>query len=175
MKLIEGFKLFWTRALDFRGRSSRSEFWWGVLGNSVIMVALIVLLVVSLTCLSTPINAFSITMIVLFALFCVVEFIPSLSLMIRRMHDIGKSGYYILVLLIPVLGYFWYMYLVTRPSAGSDEKVTQNDEITDEIAQTVAEANLFVTRADGFAPQMDEFATGMHEFDSQTDKNSTEN
>lgn len=114
-------------------------------------------------------------MIVLFALFCVVEFIPSLSLMIRRMHDIGKSGYYILVLLIPVLGYFWYMYLVTRPSAGSDEKVTQNDEITDEIAQTVAEANLFVTRADGFAPQMDEFATGMHEFDSQTDKNSTEN
>lgn len=114
-------------------------------------------------------------MIVLFALFCVVEFIPSLSLMIRRMHDIGKSGYYILVLLIPVLGYFWYMYLVTRPSVSSEGKTAQTDEITDEIAQNVAEANLFVTRADGFAPQMDEFATGMHEFDSQTDKNSTEN
>ena len=115
MRLYEGFKLFWTRAFDFKGRTSRSEFWWGVLANSVIMVALLILLIISLTCLPTTVNVFSIIMIALFALFCVVELLPSISLIIRRMHDIGRSGYYIFVLFIPVIGYIWYIYLVTRP------------------------------------------------------------
>lgn len=115
MKIYEGFKLFWTRAFDFKGRTSRSEFWWGVLANSVIMVALLILLIISLTCLSTTVNVFSKIMIALFALFCVVELLPSISLIIRRMHDIGRSGYYIFVLFIPVIGYIWYIYLVTRP------------------------------------------------------------
>lgn len=115
MNLRKGFKLFWTRAFDYRGRTSRSEFWWGVLGNAVIMVALLILLVISLTCLSTPINPFSKITIALFALFCVVELLPSVTLIIRRMHDIGKSGFYIFVLFIPVAGFIWYLYLVTRP------------------------------------------------------------
>ena len=115
MNLSKGFKLFWTRTSDFRGWSSRSEFWWGVLANSLIMVTLIALLVVSLTCFPTVINNFSIIMMILFGLFCVVELIPSITLIIRRMHDIGKSGFYIFVLFIPVIGYIWYIYLVTRP------------------------------------------------------------
>ena len=116
MDLYEGFKLFWIRTFDYKGRTSRPEFWWGVLGNSIIMVALIILLVISLTCLKTPINPFSKIMIALFALFCIVELLPSVTLIIRRMHDIGKSGFYIFVLFIPLVGYVWYIYLVTRPS-----------------------------------------------------------
>lgn len=114
MDLKSGFKLFWTRWLDYKGHSSRSEFWWGVLGNTIIMLILVALLVISLTCLTPQINAFSITMIVLFALFCIVELVPSVTLIIRRMHDIGRSGYFIFVLFIPVAGYIWYIYLVTR-------------------------------------------------------------
>ncbi len=116
MKLWSGFKLFWVRTLDFSGRTSRSEFWWGVLANALLMLALILLLIVSLTCFAEIINAFSITMIVLFALFCLAELLPSISLIIRRMHDIGLSGAYILVLLFPLFGWIWYLELVTRPS-----------------------------------------------------------
>lgn len=114
MKLKNGFKLFWTRALDYKGHTSRSEFWWGVLGNALIMAALLALLIISLTCFTPQINTFSIIMIVLFSLFCVVELLPSITLIIRRMHDIGRSGYFIFVLFIPVAGYVWYIYLVTR-------------------------------------------------------------
>ncbi len=114
MKLKEGFKLFWTRAFDYKGTSSRSEFWWGVLGNALIMVALLALLIISLTCFSAPINNFSVIMIVLFSLFCIAEFVPSITLIIRRMHDIGRSGFFLFVLFIPVLGFIWYIYLVTR-------------------------------------------------------------
>lgn len=116
MNLEKGFCLFWTRALDYKGKTSRREFWWGVLANAIPMVVIIGLLAASLTYSSKPINTFSATMIVLLALFCLVELLPSVTLIIRRMHDIGKSGFYIFVLFIPVLGFIWYLYLVTRPS-----------------------------------------------------------
>ncbi len=112
--LSNGFKLFWKRAFDYKGYTSRSEFWWGVLGNALIMLVLLALLIVSLTCMPTPINNFSVTMIVLFSLFCLVELLPSITLIIRRMHDIGRSGYFLFVLFIPIVGFIWYIYLVTR-------------------------------------------------------------
>ena len=114
MEFWNGFKKFWTRAFDYKGYTSRSEFWWGVLGNSIIMVALIALLIVSMTCFTPVINMFSRIMVVLFAVFCIVELLPSITLIIRRMHDIGRSGFFIFVLFIPVIGYIWYIYLVTR-------------------------------------------------------------
>lgn len=114
MELKDGFIKFWTRALDYRGTTSRREFWWGVLGNSIIMLILLALLIVSLTCFNPQINTFSVIMLVLFALFCVVELLPSITLIIRRMHDIGRSGYFIFVLFIPIAGFIWYIYLVTR-------------------------------------------------------------
>lgn len=114
MELWDGFKKFWTRALDYRGTTSRREFWWGVLGNALIMVALLGLWIVSITCVKPMVNTFSIITTVLFALFCIVELIPSITLIIRRMHDIGKSGFYIFVLFISIFGFIWYLCLVTR-------------------------------------------------------------
>ena len=114
MELKNGFKLFWTRAFDLHGTTSRREFWWGVLGNAIIMLVMLALLIISLTCFTPQVNAFSILMIVLFSLFCVVELLPSVTLIIRRMHDIGRSGFFIFVLFIPVIGFIWYIYLVTR-------------------------------------------------------------
>ena len=116
MTMFEAFKLFFTRAFDFNGRSSRREFWLGVLPNAVIMLLLIGLLVYSLLGFTTVINTFSVVMIAVFALFCLRELLPSVSLILRRMRDIGKSGGYIFVLFIPVIGFIWYLYLVTRPT-----------------------------------------------------------
>ena len=114
MELWDGFKKFWTRGLDYHGTSSRREFWWGVLGNAIIMVVLLALWLVSITCFKPMINTFSIITTIAFALFCLVELIPSITLIIRRMHDIGRSGFFIFVLFIPIIGYIWYIYLVTR-------------------------------------------------------------
>lgn len=114
MTLPKAFKLFFLRTFDFKGRSSRREFWLGVLPNAIIMLTLIGLLLYSLLGFENVINAFSIAMIIIFGLFCIIELLPSISLIFRRMHDIGKSGYYILVLFIPVAGFIWYIYLVTR-------------------------------------------------------------
>ena len=116
MTVSKAFKLFFTRALDFDGRSSRREFWLGVLPNAIIMLILIGLLIYSLLGFSSAINPFSVFMIIVFVLFCLIELLPSVSLIFRRMHDIGKSGKYACVLFIPVAGFVWYIYLVTRPT-----------------------------------------------------------
>lgn len=114
MDMCTAFKLFFTRTFDFDGRSSRKEFWLGILPNAVIMLILIGLTVYALSGFSEVINPFSITMLTLFSLFCIIEIVPSLSLIVRRMHDIGKSGKYLFVLFIPIVGFVWYIYLVTR-------------------------------------------------------------
>lgn len=101
---------------DWHGTTSRREFWWGVFLNAIIMLILIALLISSFFAYANPINNFSIAMIVLFSLFCLVELFPSITLIIRRMHDIGKSGFYIFILFIPLFGLIWYLTLVTRPS-----------------------------------------------------------
>jgi len=114
MTTSKAFKLFFTRATDFGGRSTRKEFWLGVLPNAIIMLALIGLTLFAW--LGTDSLAFRIASIVALGIFCLVELLPSLSLISRRMHDVGKSGKYIFVLLIPVFGFVWYLYLVTRPT-----------------------------------------------------------
>lgn len=114
MKLKNGFIKFWTRAFDYHGTTSRAEFWWGVLGNALIMVALLALWIISITCFKPMVNTFSTVMTVALAVFSIVELIPSITLIIRRMHDIGRSGFFLFVLFIPVAGFIWYIYLVTR-------------------------------------------------------------
>ena len=41
-------------------------------------------------------------------------FIPSISISVRRLHDVGKSGWTILYILIPVIGVIWLFALFSR-------------------------------------------------------------
>lgn len=93
------FKYF-TRALsrwdDFRRRASRGEYWWFVLFNMIIGgVAGVVF-----PRLGT-----------LYSLFVLV---PTLSLTVRRLHDIGRSWQWILVSLIPVAGPIWLLTMLAQ-------------------------------------------------------------
>ncbi len=48
--------------------------------------------------------------------------IPSIAVSVRRMHDIGRSGAWILISLIPILGWIWYIVLSIRSGdEGSNE------------------------------------------------------
>lgn len=114
--MIYAFKQFWVKEMDVSGKTDRREFWLGVLGNAIIMVVLMALVLVSLFAVTPMLNSFSILAMAMFVAFCLVELMPSIALIIRRMHDIGKSGFYIWVLFIPVAGFIWYLWLVTRPS-----------------------------------------------------------
>jgi uncharacterized membrane protein YhaH (DUF805 family) len=82
------------------GRLSRTPFWWfhGVL---FVLVAILGLLKES--------NAVPEIVISVFALFIFPLFIMSVIVEIKRFHDRDKSGWWVLINLIPCLGFVWFI------------------------------------------------------------------
>ncbi len=76
----------------FSGRARRKEYWYFCLFNFIVIVALGIIEVL--------INAEDI----LTSIFAIAIFLPGLALSVRRLHDIGKSGWWYLICLIPFVG-----------------------------------------------------------------------
>lgn len=82
-----------TNYCNFQGRSSRSEYWWFAL------FMFIVNFVVGFICGLADINPEAISIIISLAVL-----LPGLGLCVRRLHDVGKSGWYLLWALLPIIG-----------------------------------------------------------------------
>ena len=82
----------------FNGRAQRAEYWYFVLFN---MLATIILMV--LDSMFGTLNAQT-GYGLLSGLYALAVFIPSLAVSLRRLHDIGKSGWWLLIALIPLIG-----------------------------------------------------------------------
>lgn len=86
--LVENYKtVVLERYAKFDGRAGRREFWYFVLAN------LIISFIVSLLRTSE-----------LSTIYSLAVFVPSLAVGVRRLHDINKSGWYLLIGLIPIVG-----------------------------------------------------------------------
>ena len=94
------YKDFWKRAFDFKGITSRRDYWLTVLINALIGIPLEW---ITLFTRHTGSGIEEFTMGTLFALLLIV---PNLAMMVRRFHDINKSGIYCLLNLIPFVGTF---------------------------------------------------------------------
>ena len=82
--------------VDFSGRASRSEFWWFQLFMFLLQMGLFVLQMVALFSFPEIFTAiYWVTIVVSLGLF-----LPSLSVGVRRLHDIGKSGWYLLLVIL---------------------------------------------------------------------------
>ncbi len=94
--------LAWQRATDFSGRSRRTEYWMFQLFNFLVALAL-GLLAFGAGALSSEQDGFSVFSISI-GVFGLVSFIPALSITVRRLHDIGKSGWWYLIAFVPLIG-----------------------------------------------------------------------
>src|SRR5258708_37871613 len=94
--------LAWRRAADFGGRSRRTEYWMFQLFNVLAALALGLLAFGwgALFGEKDGFNVFAVSM----GMFGVVSFIPALSITIRRLHDIGRSGWWYFIAFVPLLG-----------------------------------------------------------------------
>jgi uncharacterized membrane protein YhaH (DUF805 family) len=106
---------------DFGGRARRREFWSWVL---FVMIALFVLMyldaVLHLGGSATGYASgnsfgFSLSGGLLTALFALATFIPGIAVSARRLHDVGKSGWFLLFNLIPLFGWAYLIYLYLQP------------------------------------------------------------
>ena len=83
---------------DFTGRARRSAYWYFVLFNFIVSILIGLSLGVIAGLLNVP------ALVYLAYLWSLAVFIPSLAVSVRRLHDIGRSGWWLLLSLIPLVG-----------------------------------------------------------------------
>ncbi len=92
----------------FAGRARRKEYWMFFLFN---MIAALILLV-----LDFVIGTYG----VLYVLYLLAVVLPSLAVTVRRLHDLGKSGWWVFISLVPLIGGIWLLVLLVTDGTAGD-------------------------------------------------------
>ena len=108
---------------DFNGRATREEYWMFVLFNVVFaIVALILDNIMNLTLRGTPYG-------IIYILYNVGMIMPALAIAVRRLHDVGKSGWMMLIGLIPIIGGIWLIVLFVQESVPEEGDGTDTSSV----------------------------------------------
>lgn len=91
MSFAEAIRSAFSKYVTFSGRARRSEFWWFTLFAVILSIVAAII--------DTAIGNSVLTIIVSLGLL-----LPSLAVTARRLHDTGRSGWWILIGLIPLIG-----------------------------------------------------------------------
>ena len=90
----------------FSGRARRKEYWMFALFNLIFLIlAVIADNLVGTTISGLPYGLF-------YFVYAFAILIPGLAVAVRRLHDVGKSGWFMFILLIPLIGAIWLLVLV---------------------------------------------------------------
>ena len=105
----------WKKFAVFTGRARRKEYWVFALIN--------VLIIVGLSVVDSLVGTFDVETGVgllsgVYALACLI---PSISVGIRRLHDTGRSGWWLLLSIIPIVGLVLLVFLLQDSKPGDNE------------------------------------------------------
>ncbi|WP_405977612.1 DUF805 domain-containing protein [Streptomyces sp. NBC_00158] len=107
------------RYADFSGRARRQEYWMFVLCSIPIMLVAIAL---DFALGSYP---------VIFYIYNLAVFLPTLGLSVRRLHDTGRSGWWYLIGFIPFVGWIGIIVLMAlEGDAGPNEYGANPKQVT---------------------------------------------
>ncbi|SDN72735.1 DUF805 domain-containing protein [Alkalicoccus daliensis] len=95
---------------NFQGRARRMEYWMFYLVNFLIVSALGILE----TFIGLP--------TIISGIYSLFVLIPSIAVAVRRMHDTGRSGLWVLIYLIPIIGWIIFIILALADSERSANK-----------------------------------------------------
>jgi uncharacterized membrane protein YhaH (DUF805 family) len=109
----------------FSGRARRSEFWFFALFNMIFSIVAMGLDNVLGTTLNMGYEV-SLPYGYIYLLYSLVTFIPSLAVAVRRLHDVGKSGWMYFIVLIPIIGAIWLLVLFFTDSQVGSNKWGEN-------------------------------------------------
>jgi uncharacterized membrane protein YhaH (DUF805 family) len=92
MSFADAVRTCLSKYVDFQGRAMRSEYWWFVLFTIIVEI---VTTVIDKGVLGYP---------VLYTIAALGLILPSLAVAVRRLHDTDRSGWWLLISLIPLIG-----------------------------------------------------------------------
>lgn len=122
--MLTAIRSFFKGYANFSGRSTRPEFWWVWLLNMVIFFPAYYSLFTGVEFDNPIMNIALFSMcIILF----IVEFVPLLALIVRRLRDVGIHWAYIFIVFVP-LGAVTLLIMLAMPSQRFEEKVIKNSD-----------------------------------------------
>jgi uncharacterized membrane protein YhaH (DUF805 family) len=114
---------------DFSTRSRRTEFWMFFLFNIIISIVLSIISGVVASIDPTGILALIASGAML--LVSLALLIPGLAVTVRRLHDTGRSGWWILIGLLPVIGFIVLLVFMVLDSEPGENKWGPNPKGVD--------------------------------------------
>ena len=111
------FKVF-KQSFDFSTRARRKEYWMFALFNFIVLMLLIYLDV----SLGTTSGEGEDEIGWFFLIYFIISLIPNFAVAVRRMHDLGKSGAWVLINMIPLIGGFWFLILTCMEGENKTNK-----------------------------------------------------
>lgn len=120
---MKTYQLTLKKFFDYDGRANRKELCIFILFNIIIIPLVIVagphfiydLLNIEMN------HGLTMTLLVFLLTVCMFLLIGLPMIIIRRLHDVGKSGYYIFLPLLPLIGLIWLIILLCSKSDGENE------------------------------------------------------
>lgn len=117
----------WKKYVTFSGHASRAEYWTFVLVNTLIYLLLLGLY--------TSVN--NAGLMALAGLFNLLVLLPTLAVAARRLHDTGHKGWWILIGLIPLVGWIVLLVFLLMDSTPGDNAYGPNPKGTPATATSV--------------------------------------
>ena len=137
--MINAYKSFFKGYVDFAGRSTRSEYWWVWLGNMILYIPFFSAYGNALANSrnESALITLGFTAIIYF-IFGLAIFLPSLALTVRRLRDAGFHWALIFVTFIPMVGGIALMVLLAMPT--KEEATPVMNQVKEVQAEEVVEA-----------------------------------
>ena len=116
--MIEAYKKFWKGYVDFKGRSTPSDYWLAYSAHVLIFFASYLLLAVFQRMAVDEISLLTneVIFLLIFFAYGVAAVLPGIALTVRRLRDAGYNWPYIFIPLIPFVGIFIFIFLLCQPT-----------------------------------------------------------
>ena len=101
---IEAFTTAWRKSFTYGGKAARAEYWWFYLMNLIVIFVPVLMITVATG--STGLGS----------IYMIAQIFPSLSIIVRRLRDIGKEWKWMFISLVPFIGGIWFIVLMCLPS-----------------------------------------------------------
>ena len=101
------YRRMWENWSDFSSRSTRPAFWYPWLMHLIIIVVLSLL---------TRVTAIGLIASIVGMIYSLLLIVPAIAISIRRLHDIGRSGWWLLLWFLPIIGWIMLIVFFLQPS-----------------------------------------------------------
>ena len=118
--MIEAYKKFWKGYVDFKGRSTPSDYWFAYSAHVLILFACYLLEAVfermAVETGSSDLFTIGLILLLIFFAYGVATVLPGIAITVRRLRDAGYNWPYIFVAFIPFVGWIILIVLLCKPT-----------------------------------------------------------